>query len=304
MIGSLKGRCEDMENNSETRGKGPRVVALISPDPSDIYFANSLIKHKNVVGVFVERQHQHATIHNQIFALMKQLSTPQTLASKVYESGIRKYYARRARNIALAGFGSECQELYQTANCKIVHTEGIRAINSPGYVEAIKALRPDIIVVCGASLLKTPILNITPHIFNLHSGLSQHYRGVWTTLWAIYNEEPEYVGYTIHFVAKNIDDGDVICQGRPTISETDNHEALYVKVIKLGTEAMLKTIDNSENGYIQRHKLTLEGKLYVRSMVTPYIIKKTWEKVKNGLITEYSKSPKEIELLGDNITKN
>ena len=35
-----------------------RVVVLVSPDTSDIYFANQLLKKLNVVGAFVEQQYQ------------------------------------------------------------------------------------------------------------------------------------------------------------------------------------------------------------------------------------------------------
>jgi methionyl-tRNA formyltransferase len=177
--------------------------------------------------------------------------------------------------------------------------KGEGVINSPDYVEWIKALQPDVIAVCGTSMLGEPILGITPIILNLHSGLSQKYRGTWTTLWTIYNEEPEYVGYTVHFVTAGVDDGDVIYQGRPIICEDDNHETLYVKVVKHGTVAMLKAMDDIQSNSIRRYSLLQKGHLYQNSMLSTAVIKKTWHKVQAGLIRDYVKCPKNVELIGN-----
>ena len=117
-------------------------------------------------------------------------------------------------------------------------------------------------------------------------------------MWAIYNEEPEFVGYTIHYITSGIDDGDIICQGRPTIIEDDNHETLYVKIVKLGTEAMTKVIHDIQNGTVRHYPLRLKGKLYLNSSVTPAIIKKTWRKIREGIIRDYVQHPKKIKLIG------
>ncbi|MCZ6593928.1 MAG: formyl transferase [Bacteroidetes bacterium] len=112
----------------------------------------------------------------------------------------------------------------------MVYTEGKNAINNIEYVKEIRNLKPDLITVCGCSILRDGILSIPPQgVINLHSGLSQVYRGTWTTLWAIYNKEPEYVGATVHYVSAGIDDGDIFYQGRPEIQEGDNPETLYTK---------------------------------------------------------------------------
>jgi len=198
----------------------------------------------------------------------------------------------------MLGFGGDGYGLDKTNACQVVYTRGIGAIDTRPYADLIKGLAPDVIALCGASIIREPILSITPYIVNLHSGLSQWYRGVWTTLWAIHNEEPEYVGYTIHFVAKGIDDGDVICQGRPQICRDDNHESLYVKTIKKGTEATLSTIRNIQESSFKRHPLKQKGEVYLNSMLTPSIIRKTWQKVKAGIIREYVKHPKHVDLIG------
>ena len=106
-------------------------------------------------------------------------------------------------------------------------------------------------------------------------------------MWAIYNEEPQYVGATVHYVSKGIDDGDIIYQGRPDISPDDNHESLYVKVVKLGAGLMIKAITDIERGTVESRKLKEKGKLYLSSKVTPEIIREVWRKVDAGVIRKY-----------------
>jgi methionyl-tRNA formyltransferase len=279
--------------------RNPRVVVLVSSDPSDVYFANQIIKHVNVVGILVERLHQPTGKLNHMLKAFVHLRQPFMLRRKLNEVWTRKYYGRKAKKISQTGFGKEGYELSKAKNYQLIFAEGQGAINGRDCAEWLKALQPGAIAVCGTSMLRKPILRITPNIVNLHSGLSQKYRGTWTTLWAIYNEEPEYVGHTVHFVTPGIDDGDVICQGRPIIAEDDNHETLYVKVVKLGTVAVLKVIDDIQSNSIRRYSLLQKGKLYQRSMLTSAIIKKTWQKVNAGLIRNYVKCPKDVELIGN-----
>jgi folate-dependent phosphoribosylglycinamide formyltransferase PurN len=275
-----------------------RMVVIAGPDPSDIYFTNQMIKTGKVVGVFVEMQFGIPGKYKLIKSSLGYAGHPLALIGKVFSFAAFKYYAAKARRIALAGFGREGVELIQTRDTEVVFTRGAVAINAPYYVERISALQPNIIAVCGGPLLKEPVLRITPNIVNLHTGLSQAYRGLWTTLWAIYNNEPKYVGYTIHFIGHGIDDGDIICQGRPVICEDDNHETLHVKVVQLGTKAMLSVLDDIHANRVRRSPLHEKGDIYLGSMVTAEIIRRTWKKIRSGLIREYIKNPKEVELIG------
>ncbi len=275
-----------------TKKQGQRVVVLVSQDSSDMYFANQLIKNLNVVGVFVEKQHGKApNLFIKFVKIFKYLIKPKLFIKAIKDNINNKYYGKRASRIALDGFGLEGSKLLAGGDCKVVYTEGINAINEPVYVEEIKKLKPDVIAVCGTSILKRPILSIpVKGVLNIHGGLSQRYRGVWTTLWAIYNEEPEYIGATVHYVSDGIDDGNIIYQGSPEIAEDDNHETLYVKVVKLGIDLMVKAIYDIQNNKVKSYPLKTKGNLYLKKMVTPEIIKEVWEKIDKGFIREYVKN--------------
>lgn len=276
-----------------------RVVVLVSRDISDIYFANQFIKKTNVVGVVVESQNEAADTP-LISKVLRYLKNPKLISGRIKEGLYGKKNRELAYRINYGGFGEEGVRLSTGRGTKVIYTEGVRAINEPVYVNEIKKLKPDVIAVCGTSILNKDIIAIPPKgVLNLHGGLAQWYRGVWTTLWAVYNREPEYVGATVHYISEGIDDGNIIYQGRPEITEDDNHETLYVKVVKLGIELMVKAINEVGDGTVKSYPLKQKGKLYLSSHVTPEVVRDTWKRVKAGVIRDYLKDKtarKKIEI--------
>ena len=57
-------------------------------------------------------------------------------------------------------------------------------------------------------------------IVNLHTGISEEYRGRWMVSWAIINNE-SYCGYTWHFMDGQFDTGNILLQKQFPISTTD-----------------------------------------------------------------------------------
>ncbi|MFQ5354042.1 MAG: formyl transferase [Thermodesulfobacteriota bacterium] len=279
-----------MKTDSIEKSHPLSVVVIVSPDISDIYFANQLIKRVNVKAVFVEGQDaDDGAATARLRRGLKYIAEPHRIADRIKEELYGKKLRQKAESILLAGFGEEGLEIDTRGRpVKVVYTKGVNAINDYEYVKAIEETAPDVIALCGASIIKKPIISIPAKgALNLHGGLAQWYRGVWTTLWAIYNEEPEYVGATVHYVSEGIDDGNIIYQGRPDITSGDNHESLYVKVVKLGVELMVKAIEDIEEGNVKSRPLEKKGALYLKNRVTAEVIRDTWRKVEKGVIESY-----------------
>ncbi len=268
-----------------------RVAVVVSPDHSDLYFANQLIQRLNVVGVIVESQQQKPGNSSMFTKALKLIHKPHVFAAKSYNviaEHLRKKYAVYNKPENAANFGEQGLKIMPTENCEILYTEGVNDINATKHINWLKNIQPDVIAVCGASIFKEEILKIPPKgVLNLHGGLSHKYRGLFTTDWAIHNEEPEYVGATVHYITAGIDDGDVVYQARPTITMDDTPNSLYVKVVKLGVNMMEKAIKDIENGTARSTPLTEKGDLYQGKMFTPKTRNATWKKIRQGVIPEY-----------------
>ena len=271
-----------------------RTVVIVSPDASDIYFANQMKKHLNVVGVIVEQQYEPSRSPDRFRKLLRLLQSPRRLASRLADDRTMRTYFAKTRAIDTARFGEEAFHLAENEGCTVIRTDGVRRINDPKWVRQIAALDPDVIVVCGSSILEEPLLSIPPRgVLNLHGGLAQFYRGVWTTLWAVYNAEPEKVGCTVHFVSRGIDDGDIVYQGRPEIEAGDDEETLYTKVVRLGCSLMIQAVSDIEHNAVKRHALGAKGKLYLSKRVTPDVIRGVQRRVREGVIRDYLRDKEE-----------
>jgi len=92
----------------------------------------------------------------------------------------------------------------------------VESLNDPA-VEAMLAnarvTSPSMAIVYGTSVVPTSLLALLPSVtLNLHTGLTQHYRGVNSSFWALADGEPGRIGVTIHRVDTGIDTGRVVAQ--------------------------------------------------------------------------------------------
>ncbi|MCA9478291.1 MAG: hypothetical protein KC535_04040 [Nanoarchaeota archaeon] len=175
------------------------------------------------------------------------------------------------------------------------------AINLEENIRLLEETKPDLILCFGSGIIKEDIIDLFPgKIINLHLGLSPHYRGSGTNIWPIINEEPEYVGATIHYLDKGVDTGQIIAQARPTLSKNDNHHDLGCKAIISGTEKMRSVINSFFNKTIKSYEQeTTTGKQYFRKDFTPETIQLLEEKISKKVI---SRSIERLEREGDPVT--
>jgi UDP-4-amino-4-deoxy-L-arabinose formyltransferase/UDP-glucuronic acid dehydrogenase (UDP-4-keto-hexauronic acid decarboxylating) len=68
--------------------------------------------------------------------------------------------------------------------------------------------------------------------FNVHPSLLPKYRGAFSSVWAIINNE-KHTGVTFHYMNEKIDDGKIIIQKKIRIEEEDTAFSLYHKLISI-----------------------------------------------------------------------
>jgi len=81
---------------------------------------------------------------------------------------------------------------------------------------------------------------------NLHPALLPKYRGVSPIFWALANGE-NHVGVSLHKVAKDIDQGEILLQDKISVSLNDTEHSLYLKCSHVGANILIKFIKNFEN---------------------------------------------------------
>jgi methionyl-tRNA formyltransferase len=132
-------------------------------------------------------------------------------------------------------------------------------LTDPSFVDALRELTPDLIVVVAFRILPREVFALPPSgSFNLHASLLPKYRGAAPINWALINGEAE-TGVTTFFLEEKVDTGGIILQLSLPILPEDDAGTLHDRLARLGAEAVLETVRRIEAGtahsILQDHRL-------------------------------------------------
>ena len=132
------------------------------------------------------------------------------------------------------------------------------------FLEELRALKADLQIVVAFRMLPEVVWSMPPlGTFNLHASLLPQYRGAAPINWAVINGEKE-TGVTTFFLQHEIDTGEIIDQVRVPIADTDNVEMVYDRLMTVGGDLVLKTVDAILSGNVTtvpQGNLPVEGEL-------------------------------------------
>lgn len=119
------------------------------------------------------------------------------------------------------------------------------------FLEELRLLKADLQIVVAFRMLPEVVWNM-PRLgtFNLHASLLPQYRGAAPINWAVINGDTE-TGITTFFLKHEIDTGEIIQQVRVPIADTDNVEIVHDKLMTLGGELVLETVDAILDGTVK-----------------------------------------------------
>lgn len=119
------------------------------------------------------------------------------------------------------------------------------------FVAELRSLNADLQIVVAFRMLPEAVWNM-PRLgtFNLHASLLPQYRGAAPINWAVINGDTE-TGITTFFLKHEIDTGEIIDQVRVPIADTDNVEVVYERLMRLGGDLVLKTVDAILEGSVK-----------------------------------------------------
>ena len=179
-------------------------------------------------------------------------------------------------------------------NTPEVHRIPPGQLNSPGTIDRIKAINPDLIVLYGTSRVRSELLKRYPgRIFNLHVGLTEYCRGSSCNFWPIYNECLEFMGATIHKVDEGIDTGEILLRESIDLSEEEDEQSLAGKTVILGTALMVKTIQKWKEGSLTPIPQTEKGKQYFMREFTPKAVLRVKRMVESGQLQSLIRARKQ-----------
>ncbi|BAV95015.1 methionyl-tRNA formyltransferase [Ichthyobacterium seriolicida] len=137
-------------------------------------------------------------------------------------------------------FQSEVKKCAIENNLNILQPSNLK---DEEFIKELKSLEAELFIVVAFRMLPKVVWEIPKKgTFNLHASLLPNYRGAAPINWAIINGETT-TGVTTFFIDEEIDTGKMILQEKMTIEDSDTAGTLCQKLMVLGAELVLKTID-------------------------------------------------------------
>lgn len=123
------------------------------------------------------------------------------------------------------------------------------------FIQELETIAPDVIVVVAyGQILPERILNLPKYgCINVHGSLLPKYRGAAPIQWAVLNGE-EKTGITTMYMEKGLDTGDMIDKAEVVLDPKETAGSLHDKLMNLGADLLLETLDKLEKGTIVRTK--------------------------------------------------
>lgn len=135
---------------------------------------------------------------------------------------------------------SDVKKYAVSQNLLVLQPEKLR---DDEFLNTLQSLKSDLNIVVAFRMLPEVVWNMPKHgTYNLHASLLPQYRGAAPINWALINGEKE-TGVTTFKLVHEIDSGKIAYQNKIEIDSKDNAGIIHDKLMVIGAELVLKTVD-------------------------------------------------------------
>lgn len=140
------------------------------------------------------------------------------------------------------------KELALKHNISVMQPQKVR---EPEFVEIIRELKPDVIVVVAfGQILPRSLLDIPPHgCINVHASLLPRYRGAAPLNWCIINGETE-TGVTTMLMDSGLDTGPMLLRQSTPLDENEDISSLHDRMAEMGADLLIETLNGLKSGTV------------------------------------------------------
>ena len=148
----------------------------------------------------------------------------------------------------------------------------IGSVNSDACREALRELRPDVVVVYGTRIIKRDTLaSVAAPFINYHAGVNPKYRGQNGAYWARSNADPAHAGVTIHLVDEGVDTGDVLYQAPVAFAPDDNIATYQHRQMAAALPLLICAIEDALAGRLRPHRVQLPSRQWFHPTLWGYV---------------------------------
>lgn len=136
-------------------------------------------------------------------------------------------------------------------------------VRDDGFIERIRALAPDfLVVVAFGQILPKALLDIPRRgAVNVHASLLPKYRGPAPIQWAMIRGETE-TGVTTMLMDIGVDTGDILLQASTIIGPEDTAESMHTRLSQMGSRLLIETLQGMWQGTLYPRAQPAVGATY------------------------------------------
>ena len=202
--------------------------------------------------------------NHEIVGVVTSVDKPAGRGKKLQSSSVKKY--AEEHNLLL----------HQPENLK-----------DESFISSLSQLEADLFVVVAFRMMPKMVWSMPKMgTFNHHAPLLPQYRGAAPINWAIINGE-SYTGVTTFLIDDKIDTGNILMYEKAELNPIDNAGTLHDKLMLLGKDLVLKTIDNLQNNSLEPTKQVTDGiELKLAPKLTKANTKIDWNESGNVIVNK------------------
>jgi len=246
-----------------------KIVFLASDCESSRWVYNAIAKDFSIEAAIIEQPISKKTLFKgrvKRIGFVKVLW--QVMFSVLVVPRLRKKAATR-KNELIARYSLD------NADFTAGKTYYIPSVNDEACQNLLQQLQPGIVIVNGTRIISKKILQTTQAVFiNMHVGITPWYRGSHGGYWALYNNDVENFGTTIHLVDAGVDTGGVLKQVFAKPSKADNFTTYPVIQVGEGIQGMISVVKNIMDDTITPVQPKEKGNMYYQPGIWQYLLKK------------------------------
>jgi methionyl-tRNA formyltransferase len=243
-----------------------KIIFLASDCESSRWVYNALINDFELTAAIIEKP---VSKKNLIKGRLKKIGFLKVAGQIMFSFFVVPLLRMKSKNRKAA-----LQKLYNLKNdaFKAAEILPVNSVNDDACLQLLQQLQPDIIVVNGTRIISKKILQSTNAVFiNMHVGITPHYRGSHGGYWALYNNDVENFGTTIHLIDAGIDTGAVIKQVFIKPDKPDNFVTYPVLQIAIGISALKEVLTSMMAGNYKTIKHTEKGNMHYQPTWWQYV---------------------------------
>lgn len=154
-----------------------------------------------------------------------------------------------------------------------------KSVKDPDFVNVLKQLKPDIIVVVAfGQLISREILELPSYgCINVHASLLPKYRGAAPVQWAVLCGEKES-GVTVMRMDEGLDTGDMLAKEAIPLAADETGGSLFDKLSCLGAKLLVETLQGLAEGTVVAEPQPADSPTPYASMIQKSMGRIDWAK--------------------------